>query len=127
MRYYNLTLTNAQTGQVISPNSTGGFSGVQQPTAGISTDASGMSVVEIVATRTKAPSYTFTSHPGGTNQPPDPGALQIEFDLPRVASHRPQGGTHIRVSGVGLQMISQAANLNPVDGVATPSNFDGFV
>jgi hypothetical protein len=81
-----------------------------------------MSVVEIVATRTKAPSYTFTSHPGGTSQPPDPGALQIEFDLPKVANHRPQGNTYIRVSGVGLQMISQAANLNPVDGVAT-TNF----
>lgn len=53
---------------------------------------------------------TFSSQnaDGTTN----PGALNIELDLPTYAYHTPQGGSIIRLWGVGLAMIGQAANLN---------------
>lgn len=44
----------------------------------------------------------------------NPGALNVEFDIPVVAQHTPQGNALIRVWGIGLQMIGQgySANLN---------------
>lgn len=94
MRYYSLTLTNTA-GQVYQTNSTGdGF-----------TLGSGGS--------------TFTSFMNGKTLP---GALQIEFDIPVYPFNQPQGSAAIRVWGIGLAMIAQAANLNPVNGVPT-TNF----
>jgi hypothetical protein len=52
---------------------------------------------------------TFGSQINGVN---NPGALNIEMDLPIYPYHTPQGGSVIRVWGVGLQMIGQAADLN---------------
>lgn len=83
MRYYDLKLSNTS-GQVYAPDINGGFTLGNAPT-------------------------TFTSFPGGFN---DPGALDVEFDLPVYAFHTPQGSAIIRVWGIGLGMISQAANLN---------------
>ncbi|HZT01878.1 MAG TPA: hypothetical protein VFA39_06415 [Steroidobacteraceae bacterium] len=42
----------------------------------------------------------------------DPGALHIEFDIPVTQLAQPQGGFLIKIYGVGLGMISQAANLS---------------
>lgn len=83
MRYYDLVISNSS-GQVYKPNSSGGF-----------TLGNGGS--------------TFTSFVNGKT---DPGALQIEFDIPVVPYNTPQGGSLIRVWGIGLQMIGQASNLN---------------
>lgn len=84
MRYYSLTLASSS-GQVYTVDpSSGGFT---QSGAG----------------------PTFTSFANGVNIP---GALQLEFDIPVVAFDSPQGNGLIRVWGVGLQMIGQAANLN---------------
>ena len=120
MRYYSLVIADPDTGQVWQPTSTGALvksattNAGAIPTGGVSIDAAtGLPTVTIVA---RAPSLralsTFTSHPNGLTQPPDPGALNIEFDLPNVTRHTPQGGSLIRLHGVGLAMIGQAANLN---------------
>ena len=85
MRFYNLVLTDPDSGQVWTPNSTTG-----------------------ALSKGSGPS-TFTSFVHGQTIP---GALNVEFDLPVTPWHTPQGGSIIRVWGVGLQMIGQAANLN---------------
>ncbi len=50
----------------------------------------------------------YTSHPGGQF---DPGALQVEMDLPVAPGHTPIGGGYVRVWGIGLAAITQTANL----------------
>ena len=45
---------------------------------------------------------------------PNPNALNIYFDLPVFPLHAPQGKTLIRIWGLGLRCIGQAANFNPV-------------
>ena len=42
----------------------------------------------------------------------DPGAPQVEFDLPIYSFETPQGAGIVKVFGIGLKMISQASNLN---------------
>jgi hypothetical protein len=42
----------------------------------------------------------------------DPGALNIEFDVVTYPFNTAQGGSSIRVHGVGLGMIAQSSNLN---------------
>lgn len=48
-------------------------------------------------------------------------SLNVEFDLPVYAGAEPQGGALIRVWGLGIKCLSQAWNLNPVNG--TPNTF----
>ena len=53
----------------------------------------------------------WTSHPGGPGGQRDPGALDVELDLPALtAADAPAGTGFCRVWGVGLAMISQARN-----------------
>lgn len=85
MRYYELTCSDPQTGDIWKPNSTDGK---------LTKSAGGS---------------TFSSVLNGKN---NPGALNIEFDLPNVVLANPQGQAIIRVWGVGLQMLGQAADLN---------------
>lgn len=58
---------------------------------------------------------TFTSF---VNNQSLPGALQVELDIPVAAYAAPMGGAAVRVSGISLQEITTAAQLNPryVDG-----------
>lgn len=42
-----------------------------------------------------------------------PGALNIELDVPVSVCNSPLGGASLRVYGVGLPLISQAADFNP--------------
>lgn len=85
MRYYNIVLTDPASGLIWQPTSTGdGF------------------------TKGKGPS-TFTSFVNGKTIP---GALNIEFDFPVVPFNTPQGQQYVRIWGVGLGMLGQAANLN---------------
>jgi hypothetical protein len=52
---------------------------------------------------------TFTSFPNGQN---DPGALQIELDIPGAALASPAfAGAAVKIYGIPLSMISQANNL----------------
>jgi hypothetical protein len=90
MRYYNLIISDPDTGFVWKPSPKGsGF--------------------------TKSPGdSTFTTWvkgPSGQMQT-DPGAMNIEFDFPIFAYNQSQGRQWLRVWGVGLPMIGQAANLN---------------
>jgi hypothetical protein len=52
---------------------------------------------------------TFTSHPGGKN---DPGALDIEADIITFNAATPEGNSAIHIHGVSLGMLGQASNLN---------------
>jgi hypothetical protein len=85
MRFYNLVISDPNSGQVWKPTSTGN---------GFTKSAGGS---------------TFTSYVGGKTLP---GALNIEFDFPVYTFDAFQGGQYIRIWGVGLGMIGQAANLN---------------
>lgn len=82
MRYYSLTISQPDTGKSIVPDGNEGFTTGTGP--------------------------TFTSFVSGAT---DPGALQIDFDLPAYPFALSEGGQRVKVWGVGLKMIGQAANL----------------
>lgn len=56
--------------------------------------------------------YTYTSFPNGAT---DPNALNVEFDFTAFPRNAPQGSSWLRVWGIGLPQIGQAANLNGMD------------
>jgi hypothetical protein len=85
VRYYSITITDPESGFSYIPNPNG---------SGFLRSGNGP---------------TFTSYANGVTLP---GALDIELDMPVVAFNSPQGSHMIRVWGVGLQMIGQAADLN---------------
>ncbi|MHB8817013.1 MAG: hypothetical protein ACYDAE_27630 [Steroidobacteraceae bacterium] len=82
MRYYSITISDPNSGESIVPDGQDGF------------------------TRGSGP--TFTSLVNGQT---DPGALQIDFDFPNYPFAQSQGAQRIKIYGVGLKMIGQAANL----------------
>lgn len=56
---------------------------------------------------------TYTSHPNGTNAPPDPAALQVEIDIMQeVPQAVAKVGSFVRVWGISLQEIGQAQDNN---------------
>lgn len=77
-----------------------------------------------VATPGAAPVRHWTSHPNGPTNPPDPGALRIDFDANVSLFAQPIGGVGgadyavqlVRVWGVPISDVSQAANLSAPDG-----------
>lgn len=118
MRYYELTLQSPTTGQVwaLSPKGglvlTGSTVPAGAPLQGSATESNSEGIPEItINARAIAAPSTFTSHPNGKRQPPNPAALNIEFDLPVAAGHTAQAGSIIRVWGIGLQALGQAAQL----------------
>jgi hypothetical protein len=87
VRYYNINITNAQTGQLI-PIANGDFFG------------------------------PFSSLlPGGSPTSPiagnDPGALDVEFDLPVYSFESPVSAGFVRLWGVGIPALYQSAQFNP--------------
>ena len=118
MRFYEIKITDPNDAtQIWVPTSTGALVKTRNtnvPLQGsVSTEIpTGMSIVGVNASRTSGSAYTFTSHPKGKLQPPDPGALNLEIDLPVSMFHTPHGGGTFRLHGVGLRMIGQSANLN---------------
>ncbi len=52
---------------------------------------------------------TYTSFVGGQT---DPGALQVELDIPVTTLANPQGAASIKIWGVSLQVVGQATNFN---------------
>lgn len=88
MRYYNLYITDPKTGQSIVPNSSGGF------------------------TRGTGPTFSSLAKLPMTGQMvADPGALNIEFDIPISQLAKPQGASRLKIWGVGLGALSQASQL----------------
>lgn len=106
MRYYSLVVNDPVSSAIWYPTSDGRLVKGTPPNP---TVENGVSVVSVVSF---TPTYTFCSHPNGILKPPDPGALNIEFDIPTYPQHTFQGGLTLRLSGVGLRMLSQSANLN---------------
>jgi hypothetical protein len=88
LRFYCITISDPNSGQVFQTSATGlGF-----------TKGSG--------------GFTFASTSTGTVSGQNlPGALNVEFDIPVVPMHTPQGQAYIRVWGIGLPMIGQASQL----------------
>lgn len=100
MRYYELTITPQTTP---SPE-------VEKSL--MCTGAVSSKVVPRIKPKPKPP-LVFSSLKGDGKH--NPNALQIEFDLPISGFHDPSGTTNnsfIRLSGVPLDLISQARNLN---------------
>jgi hypothetical protein len=58
------------------------------------------------------PATIYTSHPNGTNNPPDPGALNVELDILQYVQNTPGGGSFLRIWGVSLMTMAQASQLN---------------
>lgn len=87
MRYYSLLISDS-TGRSIVPDGDQGF------------------------TRGTGPTFSSLYKDQFTGRlTPDPGALQIEFDIPVTQLAKPQGAFRVKISGVGLKMISQSSNL----------------
>jgi hypothetical protein len=57
-------------------------------------------------------SLHYTSHPSGPTGPKDPGALQVEFDIPQVPFHNTNTQGWLRIWGISLQDIAQSRNFN---------------
>jgi hypothetical protein len=101
MRYYELSITDASGNPYqLDPNGLGFTQGGDTPTFSSLYTSSMTNNAQLV---------------GQTN----PNALNIEFDLPVAPMHEPDStaGAWIRVWGIGLRALGQAANLNPVNGV----------
>ena len=88
MRYYDLSLLNGA-GQLLASTSAG-----------------------FVPSTDGRPTFSSQVKQQGGQLINNPGALNIEFDIPNVGFANPQGGAWIRVSGIGLRTIGQASNLN---------------
>lgn len=74
-----------------------------------------MRFYDIVITNSDGSNFrTFTSHPNGVNQPPDGGALKIEFQLMAAGFGLPggqgQSASWVRIWGIPLSEIGQSVN-----------------
>lgn len=63
--------------------------------------------IQITPKGSNTPMFAFGSHPNGQF---DPGALNVEFDMPVLAYDTPAGGQTITIEGISLDTISQAQN-----------------
>lgn len=106
MRYYSLEIATTS-GQVFQ---------VQNNGLGFTTTAAGQG-----ATFSSIYTPYQMSSPQLIGQP-NPNALNLEIDLPIAPLHTPQGNALIRVWGLGIECLVQAANLNPVG-----TQFNSFV
>lgn len=97
MRYYELTITGDGGDYILDPSGLGLIQGSGPLASSLFTQSTAGGNAQLV---------------GQFN----PNALNIEFDLPVTMMHQPQGGAWIRLWGIGLRALGQAANLNPVDG-----------
>lgn len=98
MRYYSLTISD--------PDGT-----VYQ------VDKAGLGFAKSIANQ--GPTFSSTWTPWQTANPqlvgqPNPNALNIEFDVPVFMGQEPQGGSLLRVWGLGIRCLSQASDFNPV-------------
>lgn len=79
MRYYEISVANAQTGELVRQSD--GY-----------------------------PFNILTTLQGGAS---NPGALNIEFDLPVTSFHQPVGQGFLRIWGVGITAVGQPSQFNP--------------
>jgi hypothetical protein len=86
MRYYDLSLFNPQ-GQLLQATSAGLVPGGSGPTFSSRVSQNGQYIN-------------------------NPGALNMELDIPLAGWALPQGNSFIRLSGIGIRSIGQGSNLN---------------
>src|SRR5688572_13631719 len=73
----------------------------------------GQSSVGVAVGSTNAASkFRYTSHPGGTRSPPDPGALQVELDVLRLPYGQAAAQSWVKIWGIPLETVTQGNNLN---------------
>ncbi len=65
--------------------------------------------ITITPPKSAQPVKRWTSHPNGISAPPDPGALQVEFDMFVYPQATPMGGSSVTVEGVRLDDLQQSA------------------
>lgn len=87
MRFYELTLTDPKSGEVWQPSPTGDGLVKTRPGSGPS----------------------FSTHDNGILIP---GALILELDVPNLPFNQPAGSAFLRLWGIGLPSLGQAADLN---------------
>ena len=87
-RYYDLSLLSAE-GVLLEATSAG-----------------------FVPSSTGLPTFSSRVRQPGSVPVNNPGALNLELDIPTVGFALPQGNAWLRLSGVGLRTIGQASNLN---------------
>lgn len=99
MRYYELTVSDPDGGQdyVLDMNGLGLVKGSGPLASSLYTTATSGGNQQLVGTV-------------------NPNALCVEFDIPVTLMHEPQGGAWLRVWGIGLRAVGQAADLNSVNG-----------
>lgn len=88
MRYYSITISDQKTGESLIPTGLG------------------------FARGTGTTFSSLAKRPFTGQLVPDPGALNVEFDIPVTQLAIPQGAFRIKIWGVGLKCLSQAANLS---------------
>jgi hypothetical protein len=88
LRYYDLSILNSQ-GQLLASTSAG-----------------------FVPSRTGLPTFSSRVKQANGQFVNNPGALNLEMDIPIAGYALPQGAAWIRVWGIGLRTIGQASNLN---------------
>jgi hypothetical protein len=89
MRYYSLHITDPKTGQMLIPTASGGF--VRGPGPATFSSKARMPMTGQIVD--------------------DPGALDIDLDIPVTQLAKPQGAARIKIRGVGLPMLGQAQQL----------------
>lgn len=88
MRYYNLEITNSQTGNPV-----------------LGADGSKFGPWSSLLPAAKGDPNAI----GGNN----PGALRIKFDIPVYSFDSPMGGGYVRIWGIPLTVLYQASQFNP--------------
>lgn len=96
MRYYEIIISDPQTGEVFVPNIGG--------TRGFTKVAPGAGVVTYTSLIPGANVYTV----GGNNA----AAQEIEVDIPVGFMHMPMQNAFVKIYGVSIAEIAQASNLN---------------
>jgi hypothetical protein len=98
LRYYDLKISDPTTGEIWKPA------------------PAGLGFIKSVG------GSTFTSFSKGQT---DPGAVDIEFDIPVTPYSDPQGQAGIKIHGVGLKMLAPAAaQLPPLVAGSNSSTLD---
>lgn len=109
MRYYELTVTDPTSGKNIvlaGLNEPAGTPFIGNSPLGFALGTGPLVTSLYTSATTQNPKFI-----GQTN----PGALNVEFDLPIGPFHTLQSNGLIRIWGLGIGAISQAWNLNPVN------------
>ena len=66
--------------------------------------------IALTPSGSSSPVKRWTSHPNGIYQPPDPGALNVEFDMLVYLEATPMGGSSFTIEGIEFQDLMAATD-----------------